>query len=85
MADGARTKPSSGHVFLSVGALENPMMSSDLTALYDRLKSLNQPDLKVTIQLFENERHDSVFPAAVVRGLRTVFESLGPRPETNTP
>jgi predicted alpha/beta superfamily hydrolase len=85
MADAAKVKPSNAHVFLSVGALENPMMSSDLTALYERLKADGAPDLKLTIQIFENERHDSVFPAAVVRGLRTVFESLGPRPETNTP
>lgn len=85
LADAAPVKPSNAHVFLSVGALENPMMSSDLTALYDRLQSSGSPDLKVTMQIFENERHDSVFPTAVVRGLRTVFESLGPRPETNTP
>jgi len=32
------------------------------------------------MQVFEGERHDSVFPGAVTRGLRTVFESLGPRP-----
>jgi hypothetical protein len=68
-------------VFLSVGALENPAMPNDLKDFYNRLKSRNRPGLKLTLQIFEDERHDSVFPGAVTRGLRTVFESLGPRPD----
>lgn len=74
-------QPSAANVFLSVGALEDPKMPGDLTDLYDRLKSRDRPNLKLTIQIFTDEMHDSVFPAAVTRGLRTVFESLGPRPE----
>lgn len=55
-------------------------MSNDLRTLYDRLKARNHPGLKLDIQIFDGERHDSVFPGAVSRGLRTVFEALGPRP-----
>jgi predicted alpha/beta superfamily hydrolase len=76
----ANGQPSNVNVFLSVGALEDSRMSSDLRALYDRLKARNHPGLKLDIQIFDGERHDSVFPGAVSRGLRTVFEALGPRP-----
>lgn len=79
-AAAARGEPSNANVFLSVGALENPAMPNDLRDFYNRLKSRNRPGLKLTLQIFDDERHDSVFPAAVTRGLRTVFESLGPRP-----
>jgi predicted alpha/beta superfamily hydrolase len=77
-----RGEPANASVFLSVGGLENPAMPNDLRGLYARLKARNRPGLKLTLQIFEDERHDSVFPAAVTRGLRTVFESLGPRPDT---
>jgi hypothetical protein len=80
-AAAARGEPANANVFLSVGALENPVMPNDLKDFYDRLKSRNRPGLKLTLQVFEDERHDSVFPGAVTRGLRTVFESLGPRPD----
>ncbi|MBI1212777.1 MAG: hypothetical protein GC190_15040 [Alphaproteobacteria bacterium] len=79
-AAAARGEPASADVFLSVGALENSQMPNDLRDFYNRLKSRNRPGLKLTLQIFDDERHDSVFPGAVTRGLRTVFESLGPRP-----
>jgi hypothetical protein len=79
-AAAARGEPANANVFLSVGALEDSVMSNDLQALYNQLKARNRPGLKLTIQIFDDERHDSVFPGAVTRGLRTVFESLGPRP-----
>lgn len=81
-AAAARGEPANANVFLSVGALENPAMPNDLRDFYNRLKARNRPGLKLTLQVFDEERHDSVFPVAVTRGLRTVFESLGPRPET---
>ncbi len=80
-AAAARGEPANANVFLSVGALENPAMPNDLRDFYNRLKSRNRPGLKLTLEVFEDERHDSVFPGAVTRGLRTVFESLGPRPD----
>jgi predicted alpha/beta superfamily hydrolase len=81
-AASARGEPANANVFFAVGALENPAMPNDLTDFYNRLKGRNRPGLKLTLKVFEDERHDSVFPVAVTRGLRTVFESLGPRPET---
>jgi predicted alpha/beta superfamily hydrolase len=77
--------PSNANVFFAVGAQEQSEMSDDLRALYDRLESRNHPGLKLDIQIFEGERHDSVFPGAVSRGLRTVFEALGPRPASAAP
>ena len=79
-AAAANGLPTDVNVFLSVGALEESYMSDDLRTLYAKLKSRNHPGLKLTLQVFDDERHDSVFPGAVTRGLRTVFELLGPRP-----
>jgi len=79
-AAAANGQPSNVNVFLSVGALEDSRMPSDLRTLYDRLKRRHHPGLKLAMQIFDGERHDSVFPGAVSRGLRTVFEALGPRP-----
>jgi predicted alpha/beta superfamily hydrolase len=81
-AAAARGEPANANVFLSVGELEDPAMPNDLREFYNRLKSRNRLGLKLTMQIFEGERHDSVFPGAVSRGLRTVFDSLGPRPES---
>jgi predicted alpha/beta superfamily hydrolase len=64
-------------VFLAVGALENPVMASDLTELTEKLRSHNNPKLRVETNIYEGERHNSVFPGAVTRGLLTVFD----RPE----
>jgi predicted alpha/beta superfamily hydrolase len=82
-AAAANGMPSNVNVFLSVGALEDSRMPNDLHALYDRLKRRHHRGLKLDIQVFGGERHDSVFPGAVSRGLRTVFEALGPRPHRN--
>ena len=76
-----RGEPANANVFLSVGGLEDSVMTNDLRDFYDKLKSRNRPGLKLTMQIFADERHDSVFPGAVTRGLRTVFEQLGPRPD----
>jgi uncharacterized protein len=80
-----RGEPANANVFLSVGALENPAMPNDLRDFYARLKGRKRPGLKVTLQIFDGERHDSVFPAAVTRGLRTVFDAVGPRPAGASP
>jgi predicted alpha/beta superfamily hydrolase len=68
-------------VFFSVGQLENSIMADDLTDMYKRLKARHLPNLQLAIQIFENERHNSVFPAAVTRGLVTVFDRPAPREE----
>ena len=67
-------------VFFAVGALESSVMSDDLTELYRRLRSRNNARLNMTLRMFEGERHNSVFPAAVTRGLLTVFDRQGREP-----
>jgi len=74
----ARARPNA-RVFLSVGGLENPAMSGDLTEMYNRLKRRTGPEFAVTMRIYEDERHNSVFPGAVTRGLLTVFD---PPPRT---
>lgn len=68
-----RARPNA-RVFLSVGGLENPAMPGDLAELYNRLKRRTGPDFAVSMRIFEDERHNSVFPGAVTRGLLTVFD-----------
>ena len=72
-------------VFFGVGALENTIMAEDLTDMFRRLRSRNNPRLKMTLRIFEEERHNSVFPAAVTRGLLTVFDSPAARGTTPPP
>jgi predicted alpha/beta superfamily hydrolase len=62
-------------VFFGVGELESQVMSDDLTDMYRRLKNRNNRRLDITLRIFEEERHNSVFPVAVTRGLLTVFDS----------
>ncbi len=62
-------------VFFGVGELESQIMADDLTEMFRRLKNRNNRHLDMTLRIFEEERHNSVFPAAVTRGLLTVFDS----------
>lgn len=61
--------------FFSVGELESPQMSGDLTVLVNKLKSRGNQNLQLTLKIFGGERHNSVFPGAVTRGLQTVFDA----------
>jgi predicted alpha/beta superfamily hydrolase len=79
-------------VFLAVGAAENQpqadrSMVDDLKEFAGKLKRL--PGLHAHLQVFEGETHNSVFPGAVTRGLRVVFdrpEGGGPaRPQVPSP
>jgi predicted alpha/beta superfamily hydrolase len=67
-------------VFFGVGSLESSVMSDDLTEMYRRLRSRNNPRLQMTLRIFDAERHNSVFPTAVTRGLLTVFDRAGTSP-----
>jgi predicted alpha/beta superfamily hydrolase len=73
---GLEPRSSEGHgevaadVFLGVGAQENPAMAEDLRAFAARLR--RRPGLRVVEQVFEDEVHNSVFPAAFTRGIRAV-------------
>lgn len=64
------------HVFLSVGAIEQQQMSDDITALKAALDARKDASLEVDIKIFEDETHNSVFPAAVTRGLLKVFDAF---------
>ncbi|NOT42051.1 MAG: alpha/beta hydrolase [Alphaproteobacteria bacterium] len=66
-------------VFFAVGSFENQpgvnrSMVDDLAELVEKLKSHNNRNLVVRHRVFEGETHNSVFPAAVTRGLLSVFE-----------
>ena len=65
-------------VFLAVGALENSFMADDLVVLAKKLRARNNPRLTIATKVFEGERHNSVFPGAVTRGLLTVFDRPAP-------
>jgi len=94
MADRAATsglRPQA-RVFLAVGAAENQpqadrSMVDDLKEFAGKLKHF--PGLRAQLQVFEGETHNSVFPGAVTRGLRVVFdrpEGEGPaRPQVPSP
>ncbi|MDZ4741633.1 MAG: alpha/beta hydrolase-fold protein [Alphaproteobacteria bacterium] len=59
--------------FFAVGALENSNMIDDLNELVRKLRRRDPARLQMSQQIFEKERHNSVFPGAVTRGLLTVF------------
>jgi uncharacterized protein len=66
-------------VFFGVGGLESSVMSDDLAELYRNLRRRNNPRLDMSMRIFDGERHNSVFPGAVTRGLLTVFDRVGPQ------
>jgi hypothetical protein len=70
-------------VFLAVGELESSMMAGDLLELAKNLRGRSNPLLQLSTKVFEGERHNSVFPGAVTRGLLTVFDR--PTPANPTP
>ncbi|MBC7984582.1 MAG: alpha/beta hydrolase [Candidatus Obscuribacterales bacterium] len=65
-------------LFLSAGALEeaqSPLhrMVSNVDEMATRLHSRNYSSLKLTHHIFSDETHQSVGPATISRGLRSVF------------
>jgi len=67
------------NVFLSVGSLEeatdaSARMVSNVIELSTVLTRRNYPNLQLTHRVFDGETHLSVFPIALGRGLRAVFE-----------
>jgi len=65
-------------VFFGVGSHENqpgrgwPMVD-DMLRMSDTLKTLDIDDLAIHAVVFDDEIHNSVFPAAFTRGVRTVY------------
>lgn len=78
--DAASDLPAS--LFLSVGALEEAhdldcRMVSNGYEMEARLRNRAWPGLDLTFEVFPGETHMSVFPAALSRGLTTVFGGHG--------
>ncbi len=60
-------------VFFAVGGLENQPMIDAMQELIRVLQSRSYKGLAIAGHVFEDETHNSVFPAALTRGLRVVF------------
>lgn len=61
-------------VALAAGAHENPRMPSDMTALAAHLAEHHYAGLTVDAHVFSDDNHNTIFPAALTRGLRFVFD-----------
>lgn len=66
------------NLFLSIGALEEAahppaQMVSNLYALDAALRGRKYPSLRLAMEVFPQETHNSVYAASLTRGLRTVF------------
>lgn len=57
-------------VFLSAGGLENPVMASDLRRYADALVAQGLPETRLRTQVFDDDTHNSIFPAAFTAALR---------------
>lgn len=58
--------------FFGVGGFENRPMTSDLETLAAAIRQRHDPAVRVSEHVFEEETHNSVFPAAFARGIRAV-------------
>ena len=77
-AQAAKIKDLPVHLFLSAGGLEEGMDAdcrfvSSVYELEARLRRRAYPNLDMCFHVFPDETHMSVFPAALSRGLTTVF------------
>jgi uncharacterized protein len=61
-------------VFLAVGSDENPRMEANLKTFAAVLRDSAEGGVTVDTKVFEDENHDTVFPAALARGLRVLFQ-----------
>lgn len=78
-----KNKTLPARVFFAIGEHENQpglgrTMVVDLQELVRRLREQQYSHLELTHQVFPDETHNSVFPAALTRGLRVVFASEQP-------
>lgn len=69
---------SRARVFMCVGGAEDAETQCDALELATRLESRRHASLELEFMEFPGETHQSVFPGAVSRGLRSVFGSLSP-------
>lgn len=71
-AESHRSLPA--RVALAAGGHENPRMAADMNALAARLAEHAYAGLELDAHVFPDDHHDSIFPTALSRGLRFVFE-----------
>jgi uncharacterized protein len=70
-------------VFFAVGGEENQpppagsMMVDDLKAFFGKLQTANLSGFEASLVVFGSETHESVFPAALSRGLRVLYGYAG--------
>jgi predicted alpha/beta superfamily hydrolase len=69
----ARNADLSAKVFMSAGALEGQDTIANVQKLAQRLADRGYASLELETHIFEGETHRSGWPAAMIRGLRTVF------------
>lgn len=65
-------------LFVGLGALDLPEVMQATARLDAQIRSRGRPELRYGFQQFDGATHESVFPAALMAGLRWVFEA--PRP-----
>jgi predicted alpha/beta superfamily hydrolase len=72
--DVVKTAKPAGRVYMSAGALENPVMGRDVKRLAKILRGPARAGLALRDEVLDNETHNSIFPSAFSRGLRFVFQ-----------
>lgn len=72
-------------VFMAVGADESPLMSEHLLKFAELLNAGAGGGVTVTTKIFDDENHNSVFPIALTRGLRVLFDPPVKSGEDQTP
>lgn len=77
---GNSSKGIQASVFMGIGSEENKgfKMVDQLQMLYRHLNTKDYKDLSLSEKVFDDETHNSVFPVAVSRGLREVFQQNTP-------
>ncbi|MGZ8868880.1 MAG: alpha/beta hydrolase, partial [Thermoanaerobaculia bacterium] len=72
--DVVKTAKPGGRVYMSAGALEDPVMGRDVKRLAKILRDRARAGLSIRDEVLDNETHNSIFPSAFSRGLRFVFQ-----------
>ncbi len=74
------------NVFYGVGAYESGgAMADDMKAMDALFTGAGLKGYHSTLKVFDGETHNSVFPSAVTRGLRTLFDFAGENQPTVVP
>jgi hypothetical protein len=66
------------HVFYGVGSFEGGgSMAADMKTLDEMLTAAKLKGYDSTLLVFDGDTHNSVFPSAITRGLRTLYDFAG--------